>query len=65
MIFSQKSYLKRFFKIQKKLTNELIELEKLNISKLNLTIFSAETLVLESLGKLYLEDESKVDIEIF
>ncbi|MCT7433213.1 ArsS family sensor histidine kinase [Aliarcobacter cryaerophilus] len=63
--FSQKELLKKIFQDLEKLTNELIELEKLNISKLNLTIFSAETLVLESLGKLYLEDESKVDIEIF
>ncbi|MCT7532589.1 ArsS family sensor histidine kinase [Aliarcobacter cryaerophilus] len=63
--FSQKELLKKIFSDLEILTNELIELEKLNISKLNLTIFSAETLVLESLGKLYLEDESKVDIEIF
>ena len=63
--FSQKELLKKIFQDLEKLTNELIELEKLNISKLNLTIFSAETLILESLGKLYLEDESKVDIEIF
>src|SRR5574344_90425 len=62
--FSQKELLKKIFQDLEKLTNELIELEKLNITKLNLTTFSAETLVLESLGKLYLEDESKVDIEI-
>ncbi|QKJ28181.1 two-component system sensor histidine kinase [Aliarcobacter cibarius] len=62
--FSQKELLKKIFYDLESLTNELIELEKLNITKLNLTIFSAETLVLESLGKLYLEDETKVDIEI-
>ncbi|MDD3026434.1 MAG: HAMP domain-containing protein, partial [Aliarcobacter skirrowii] len=62
--FSQKELLKKIFQDLEKLTNELIELEKLNISKLNLTIFSAETLVLESLGKLYLEDESKIKIDI-
>ena len=62
---SQKELLKKIFNDLERLTNELIELEKLNISKLNLTIFSAETLVLESLGKLYLEDESKIEIEIF
>ena len=62
--FSQKELLKKIFYDLESLTNELIELEKLNITKLNLTTFSAETLVLESLGKLYLEDETKVDIEI-
>ena len=62
--FSQKELLKKIFYDLESLTNELIELEKLNITKLNLTTFSVETLVLESLGKLYLEDETKVDIEI-
>ncbi|MDN5098171.1 ArsS family sensor histidine kinase [Aliarcobacter butzleri] len=62
--FSQKELLKKIFSDLESLTNELIELEKLNLAKLNLTIFSAETLVLESLGKLYLEDESKIQIEI-
>src|SRR5574344_321475 len=62
--FSQKELLKKIFYDLESLTNELIELEKLNITKLNLTTFSSETLVLESLGKLYLEDETKVDIEI-
>ncbi|RXJ97209.1 histidine kinase [Arcobacter sp. AHV-9/2010] len=61
---SQKELLKKIFNDLERLTSELIELEKLNISKLNLTTFSAETLVLESLGKLYLEDESKIKIEI-
>ena len=36
----------------------------MDLVKLNLTTFSAETLIIESLGKLYLEDESKVEIEI-
>ena len=63
--FSQKELLKKIFYDLESLTNELIELEKLNITKLNLTTFSAETLVLESLGKLYLEDESKIEIKIF
>jgi len=62
---SQKELLKKIFNDLEKLTSELIELEKLNISKLNITTFSAETLVLESLGKLYLEDESKIEIKIF
>lgn len=62
--FSQKELLKKIFYDLENLTNELIELEKLNITKLNLSTFSAETLILESLGKLYLEDESKIEIEI-
>ncbi|MFV7789311.1 ArsS family sensor histidine kinase [Aliarcobacter lanthieri] len=62
--FSQKELLKKIFSDLESLTNELIELEKLNISKLNISIFSAETLILESLGKLYLEDESKIQIDI-
>ncbi|MCT7573324.1 ArsS family sensor histidine kinase [Aliarcobacter butzleri] len=62
--FSQKELLKKIFSDLESLTNELIELEKLNLAKLNISIFSAETLVLESLGKLYLEDESKIQIDI-
>ena len=62
--FSQKELLKKIFCDLETLTNELIELEKLNLTTLNLTTFSAETLIIESLGKLYLEDESKVEIEI-
>lgn len=62
--FSQKELLKKIFSDLETLTNELIELEKLNLTKLNPTTFSAETLVLESLGKLYLDDESKIQIEI-
>ena len=62
--FSQKELLKKIFKDLEVLTNELIELEKLNSTKLNITSFSAETLIVESLGKLYLEDESKVEINI-
>ncbi|MBP6715112.1 MAG: HAMP domain-containing histidine kinase, partial [Aliarcobacter sp.] len=62
--FSQKELIKKIFNDFEKLTNELIELEKLNITNLDIKIFSAETLVLESLGKLYLEDESKIKIDI-
>ncbi|PUE65753.1 ArsS family sensor histidine kinase [Arcobacter caeni] len=62
--FSQKELLKKIFVDLEILTNELIELEKLNLTKLNLTNFSAETLIVESLGKLYLEDESKIEINI-
>ncbi|QKF68604.1 two-component system sensor histidine kinase [Arcobacter venerupis] len=62
--FSQKELLKKIFFDLEILTNELIELEKLDLTKLNLTNFTAETLIVESLGKLYLEDESKIDINI-
>lgn len=62
--FSQKELLKKIFCDLETLTNELIELEKLDLTKLNLSTFSAETLIIESLGKLYLEDESKVEINI-
>ena len=62
--FSQKELLKKIFIDLETLTNELIELEKLNVNKLNLTTFSVETLVVEALGKLYLEDESKIEINI-
>ena len=62
--FSQKELLKKIFKDLEILTNELIELEKLNSTKLNITKFSAETLIIESLGKLYLDDESKIEINI-
>lgn len=62
--FSQKELLKKIFLDLETLTNELIELEKLNITKLNITNFDAETLVIESLGKLYLDDESKIEVNI-
>ncbi len=62
--FSQKELLKKIFIDLETLTNELIELEKLNVNKLDLTTFSVETLIVEALGKLYLEDESKIEINI-
>ena len=62
--FSQKELLKKIFKDLEVLTNELIELEKLNSTKLNITSFNTETLIIESLGKLYLDDESKIEINI-
>lgn len=61
---SQKELLKKIFMDLETLTNELIELEKLELQKLELTTFSAETLILESLSKLYLEDESKIELNI-
>lgn len=62
--FSQKELLKKIFIDLEILTNELIELEKLDLTKLNLTNFTVETLIVESLEKLYLEDESKIEINI-
>ena len=62
--FSQKELLKKIFLDLETLTNELIELEKLNLTKLNITNFDAETLIIESLGKLYLDDESKIEVNI-
>lgn len=46
--------------------NELLYLEKLNASqnKLNMEIFSSETLIGESLSKLFIEDETLVDVYI-
>ena len=61
---NQKELLKKIFIDLETLTNELIELEKLELQKLELTTFSAETLILESLSKLYLEDESKIELNI-
>lgn len=62
--FSQKELLKKIFNDLERLTNELIELEKLNSSPLDLTTFSVETLIVESLSRLYIEDESKIQIHI-
>jgi two-component system OmpR family sensor kinase len=62
--FSQKELLKRIFSDLEILTNDLIELEKLNSNTLNLSNFSVETLILETLNKLYIEDDSKVNVII-
>lgn len=62
--FSQKELLIKIFSDLETLTNELIKLEKLNSSKLNITTFSIETLILDSLDKLYIDDESKVKLQI-
>ncbi|MFA7083104.1 MAG: ArsS family sensor histidine kinase [Arcobacteraceae bacterium] len=62
--FSQKELLKKIFIDLENLTNELIELEKLNSQRLNYTIFSAETLILEALNKLYITDESTISLVI-
>jgi two-component system OmpR family sensor kinase len=62
--FSQKELLKKIFNDLETLTNELIELEKLNSNQLTCTVFSAETLLLEALNKLYITDESAVQLTI-
>jgi len=62
--FSKKELLSKIFLDLERLTNELIQLEKLNSSKLNLTNFSSETLIIEALDKLYIDDETKVKLEI-
>lgn len=59
-----KMLLKKIFIDLETLTNELIQLEKLNSSKLVYSTFSAETLILESLNKLYINDESKINLII-
>lgn len=61
---SQKELLQKIFLDLDSLTNELLELEKLNSTKLNLSSFSAETLLAEALSKLYISDESSINIEI-
>lgn len=62
--FSQKELLKRIFMDLELLTNDLIELEKLNSNKLNFTKFSVETLVLESLQRVHVKNESDIQIDI-
>lgn len=61
---TQKELLQKIFLDLDLLTNELLELEKLNSTKLNLSLFSAETLLTEALSKLYISDESSINIEI-
>lgn len=62
--FSKKELLQKIFFDLERLTNELIQLEKLNSSKLEISTFSAETLIVESLEKLYINDESKINLII-
>lgn len=59
-----KELLKKIFYDLQKLIDDMIELEKLNIITLNITQFSAETLIINSLDKLYISDESLVNLEI-
>ncbi len=60
----QKELFKKIFNDLDNLTNELIELEKLNTNALEITSFESETLIIEALDKLYLDDESKIDLKI-
>lgn len=46
------------------LTSKLLEREKLNVATLNKSNFKASTLILESLSKLSIDDESKVVLDI-
>ncbi|MBU1217524.1 HAMP domain-containing protein [bacterium] len=48
------------------MTSELLYLEKLNAnqSKLNLQTFNSETLISEALSKLFIEDETLIDVKI-
>lgn len=46
------------------LTSKLLQREKLNFATLNITRFKASSLILESLSKLSIDDESNVVVEI-
>jgi two-component system OmpR family sensor kinase len=61
---TDKELLKKIFYDLQKLIDDMIELEKLNIITLNITQFSAETLIINSLDKLYISDESLINLEI-
>ncbi len=61
---SQKQILKKIFKDLEELTSELIELEKLNSTKLNISTFDAETLIIQSLNKLYIDNEENIELLI-
>lgn len=52
-----------FYDIEE-LTNKLLEREKLNYAKLNKSSFRVSSMVLESLSKLSIDDESKIFISI-
>jgi two-component system OmpR family sensor kinase len=61
---TQKELLQKIFIDLETLTNELIELEKLNSNELEKTTFESETLIIEALDKLYIDDESKIELRI-
>lgn len=62
---SARETLKHSFKELDQLTRELLEIEKLqSTDTMQSTPFSAETLVIEALSKLYIDDESKMVVHI-
>lgn len=62
---SARESLKHSFKELNQLTRELLEIEKLQATDtIKAESFSAETLVVEALSKLYLADESKISVAI-
>ncbi|WP_419777234.1 ArsS family sensor histidine kinase [Malaciobacter marinus] len=62
--FSKKELLKTIFNDLELLTNELIELEKLNSKELEHSTFDIETLIIQALNKLYIENENLISIDI-
>lgn len=46
------------------LTSKLLQREKLNFAKVNPSKFKTSTLILESLSKLSIDDESKIELDI-
>lgn len=62
---SARETLKHSFKELDQLTRELLEIEKLQATDtMQSTPFTAETLVMEALSKLYIDDESKIVVKI-
>lgn len=62
---SARETLKHSFKELDQLTRELLEIEKLqSTNTMQSTPFTAETLVMEALSKLYIDDESKILVNI-
>jgi two-component system OmpR family sensor kinase len=61
-----KSILKRALSEIDEMTSELLDLEKLNANqfKLQMQKFSSETLIAESLSKLFIDDETLIDVKI-
>ncbi|QOY51032.1 ArsS family sensor histidine kinase [Candidatus Sulfurimonas baltica] len=61
-----KSILKRALSQIDEMTSELLYLEKLNANqyKLDVQKFSCETLIAESLSKLFIEDETLIDVKV-
>ncbi|MGB6019256.1 MAG: ArsS family sensor histidine kinase [Sulfurimonadaceae bacterium] len=60
-----KAIIHKAFSELERLSTELLEIEKLHaMNTLNLETFKAETLILEALSRLMLEDESKVTVDL-